>query len=161
MKHTQEPWHAHGWSAYGEDGLPIAQSASCYCADTIQGEDWQRFCENSQRDEIEASANTFRIVACVNACAGIGDPAAELARLRRVEGAARTVAGWADPAAGGKDTGGRMARRIELDTPCAPPWRGDAHVRPKGGKRVCRDCRDHSNRFTSIARAFATRTGAC
>lgn len=32
-----------------------------------------------------------RIVACVNACAGIEDPAAELARLRRVEGAAREV----------------------------------------------------------------------
>jgi len=30
-----------------------------------------------------------RIVACVNACAGIEDPASELARLRRVEAAAQ------------------------------------------------------------------------
>jgi len=36
--------------------------------------------------------NAARAVACVNACAGIEDPAAELERLRAVEVLAKTVA---------------------------------------------------------------------
>jgi hypothetical protein len=37
-------------------------------------------------DKEEAEANTARIVACENACAGMEDPAAEIARLReRIE----------------------------------------------------------------------------
>ena len=39
----------------------------------------------------ECRANAARIVACVNACAGIEDPAVELARLRRVEEAAHVA----------------------------------------------------------------------
>lgn len=50
------------------------------------------------RDEAnsKAEANAHRIVACVNALAGVDDPAAELARLRRVEQAARAYV-EADP----------------------------------------------------------------
>jgi hypothetical protein len=39
----------------------------------------------------ECEANAARIVACVNALAGIPDPAAEMARLRAVEASRETM----------------------------------------------------------------------
>ena len=77
MKHTQEPWETskHGTpDAFPQFGI---YSGNRNDHATIKGDN--------------ASADADRIVACVNACAGIEDPAAELARLRRVEDAARAV----------------------------------------------------------------------
>ena len=56
----------------------------------------------------EASANMRRIVACVNACRSMPDPDAEIARLKRIEEAAREI--------GGPDGDGpyRMVRNDEL-----------------------------------------------
>ena len=39
-------------------------------------------------------ANRNRIVSCVNACQGLPDPAAELARLRQCEAALRRIMEW-------------------------------------------------------------------
>ena len=78
MKHTQEPWETskHGTpDAFPQFGI---YSGNRNDHATIKGDN--------------ASADADRIVACVNACAGIEDPAAELARLRRVEDAARDAA---------------------------------------------------------------------
>lgn len=49
---------------------------------------WDGFTENN-----ETEANAARIVACVNACAGLADPAADLATLRE---ALRVIAEMAD-----------------------------------------------------------------
>ena len=84
MKHTREPWIAgeyppgarvRSYAAMSEDGALLAsmQTVSIHVG------------------KLPGKANAARIVACINACAGIEDPAAELARLRRVEGAAREV----------------------------------------------------------------------
>lgn len=70
MSHTPEPWIADG---------------SC----RIQGNAPQHMYDIAHMKlmpfhvlNVSAKANAARIVACVNACAGIPDPAAELARLR-------------------------------------------------------------------------------
>jgi hypothetical protein len=90
-KHTPEPW---GWNMHDMDGRtkwyirehpwhhagPVAQGGRAICkVSAVVG-------------NTAARANASRIVACVNACAGIEDPASELARLRRVEAAARAAA---------------------------------------------------------------------
>lgn len=65
-KHTVGPWYAHGYSIYAEDGLPVGQMAADYCADTILGNDWRRFNEQSKRSDDEALANAAFIVKAVN-----------------------------------------------------------------------------------------------
>lgn len=68
--HTPEPWHLDGvrWVAAGTSpGQP-------YIADFNVGSYW--------RQTGTTQANAARCVACVNACAGMEDPAAEIARLR-------------------------------------------------------------------------------
>lgn len=83
MKHTQEPWHAHGGSIY-RDPYPGIDAPIAHMDRSDRARDAGIY-------PVERDENAKRAVACVNACAGIEDPAAELARLRRVEGAAREV----------------------------------------------------------------------
>ena len=69
--HTPEPWDWHGpWSVY--KGCNIIDGN---VADILQvNHDY----EANDWDEAAAA----RIVACVNACEGMADPAAEIAELR-------------------------------------------------------------------------------
>jgi hypothetical protein len=60
--HTPEPWQMHGMSIVDGEGNGIANAG-----------------EGSITIEL---ANKRRAVACVNACAGMADPAAEIAALR-------------------------------------------------------------------------------
>lgn len=59
MSTTPTPWHIglDGTTIYAANGRVVA---SCAAVD---------------EDLIESSANAARIVQCVNACAGVGDPA--------------------------------------------------------------------------------------
>jgi len=61
-EYTPEPWENHIGTIESESGWHIAS-----CVTTNGG---------------KATANAARIVACVNAMAGIDDPAAEIAKLR-------------------------------------------------------------------------------
>lgn len=67
QKHTKEPWVAKDTGV-----VAISGGANVICEAPIH------YLESHQR----WSANSARIVACVNACAGMPDPAAEFARLR-------------------------------------------------------------------------------
>jgi hypothetical protein len=69
MKHTPEPW--------GQYLNHITDSDGWTMGDLHFG---QRFEGISVK--FDAEANAARIVACVNACAGMDDPAAEIERLR-------------------------------------------------------------------------------
>ena len=72
-KHTPEPWEVERSVDYGL----VAQAVNPSPNDSdIDG-------------NREAHYNAARIVACVNACAGIDDPAAEIAALRKVAQEAR------------------------------------------------------------------------
>ncbi len=65
-QHTPEPWHQSSRYLYDKDWHTLAA-----------------FCTTNRDAPPEQDiANTQRIVACVNACAGIADPAATLAALR-------------------------------------------------------------------------------
>ncbi len=66
----------------GKDGKPVP---SRYGPDRVYV---ANFLASGKVTEEQAAANASRAVACVNACAGMADPAAEIARLRRVEKAA-------------------------------------------------------------------------
>lgn len=73
-KWTPEPWHVDGMcpSAVGESGSGYNNHvATCYSGGT-----------NS------ADYNADRIVACVNACAGMDDPVAEIELLRKMDSGA-------------------------------------------------------------------------
>jgi hypothetical protein len=74
MKHTAEPWHVNriGKNMYVESPLG-------FIADLQLGE-----CTFLDEAAV-AAANAARIVACVNACAGMDDPVAEIKRLREIE----------------------------------------------------------------------------
>ena len=72
-KHTPEPWDFEktyvGWR--------ICIHGNTHITDF--------FSSNADMPPEQVEANTRRAVACVNALAGIPDPAAEMARLRAVE----------------------------------------------------------------------------
>jgi hypothetical protein len=89
-KHTPEPWAV---DSGGDGGCEIWSPSSGNMDNIIGSED---------TDDPQWEADARRIVACVNACAGIEDPGAELARLRRVEQAARALCAhqWTDIPAG-------------------------------------------------------------
>jgi hypothetical protein len=85
--HTPEPW---GFDKNDEDNLFVFSKAKiCNLYNTI----------GTEYDEAEA--NAARIVACVNACAGMEDPAAEIERLKAQR--AELVMGKADIAIQGAD----------------------------------------------------------
>lgn len=60
-KHTPEPWVARGTTILGQDTFPVANCGS-----------------TTNRPLPERVANTERIVACVNACAGLTSAALEV-----------------------------------------------------------------------------------
>ena len=96
--HTPEPWKL--WRDM-DPSAPIG----------IQGQSGDLVCEMARW---AAEANSARIVACINACAGMDDPAAEIARLRECEAALRgVVAAWArgdEPGDFGEHPAARSAR---------------------------------------------------
>ena len=73
----------------GKDGKPVP---SRYGPDRVYV---ANFLASGKVTEEQAAANASRAVACVNACTGLADPAAELTRLRAVEEAADTMREWA------------------------------------------------------------------
>lgn len=73
MKHTPEPWSI---VTDEREGIIIKGSESDFIAWSHDYED----CGNSNTDNHEF--NFARIAACVNACAGMENPAAEIAKLR-------------------------------------------------------------------------------
>jgi len=75
-RHTAEPWKRTAYKNENQIGY----------VSVISGAD------DSGVAEIDGEANARRIVACVNALAGLADPAAELARLRRCEAALQGIA---------------------------------------------------------------------
>ncbi len=85
-KHTPEPWIADDFaegdglrtriSLPDHNGIPNAAIAY---VQTNKTPDWP----SEQRiTATQAEANAARIVACINACTGLEDPAAELAALK-------------------------------------------------------------------------------
>lgn len=68
FKHTPEPWHVPSY----------ASPFFCDAKDRTVGET----CTTLSKGADEQAANASRIVACVNACAGIEDPVALMAALR-------------------------------------------------------------------------------
>ena len=66
QQHTEEPWQ---WRAQGD--------ANHYCMLTHDGKWVIAFLQNGEMLTVEQEANARRIVACVNACAGIETEALE------------------------------------------------------------------------------------
>lgn len=74
MNHTREPW-----------GTGSALSNTCHVVFSRNGRTMRRvaqFSPSPYMNKAECEANADRAVACVNACAGMEDPAAEIGRLR-------------------------------------------------------------------------------
>lgn len=73
-QHTPEPWAIHPNPSYicNEQGAEIA---TLWCIGEAAGVQGMKYYP-------ESDANAQRIVACVNACAGMVDPAKEIAELR-------------------------------------------------------------------------------
>ena len=88
--HTPEPWKAlpHESVVFIMAGEYANGTAAASAATPCVG-CCDRYCHGPLH---EVQANADRIVACVNAMAGIPDPAAEMARLRAVEAALTRIA---------------------------------------------------------------------
>lgn len=69
--HTPAPWHTLPSPHTDEPALYCGEPDLCLAV----------FCETDPDGE-ESKANAARVVACVNACEGIDDPAATLAEVR-------------------------------------------------------------------------------
>ena len=73
-KHTPAPWHYSEENSrpsgaqliYAEDGWLVADACGAF-----------------KRHDDERQANAHRIIACVNACAGMEDPAGTISLVRR------------------------------------------------------------------------------
>ena len=75
MSHTPEPWRAE-WQPGQTPNHTYTHCVMC-------GDD--SLCDTLTK------ADAYRIVACVNALAGVADPAAQVAKWRAMEEAARRV----------------------------------------------------------------------
>ena len=71
FNHIPAPWHTLPSPYTGEPALYCGEPDLCLAV----------FCETDPDGE-ESKANAARVVACVNACEGIDDPAAALAEVR-------------------------------------------------------------------------------
>lgn len=91
MGHTPEPWRAE-WQ-------PGQTPNHTYTHCVMYGDD--SLCDTLTKADAE------RIVACVNACAGMADPAAEIQRLRAIEKAVRKLVA--------ETTGDDIEKRIYRD----------------------------------------------
>lgn len=74
-EHTAEPWQWIEFGAWGDQVI--------YGPDAKERPIATAYAERGKR--LMARANAQRIVACVNACAGMDDPAAEILKLRENE----------------------------------------------------------------------------
>ena len=90
-KHTPEPWYAYQREHPVGYSFGICNSRPCGTLVDEDGSlhtdfpDWNPGTSElvaRTYDSENAHANANRIVACVNACAGMDDPAAEISRLR-------------------------------------------------------------------------------
>ena len=88
-KHTPEPWVADD-----SHGLETNFYSDDVTGSIIGGCQEYTF---AHRDIEERRANAKRIVTCVNACAGMADPAAEIAELKRQRDELLAVLGAAIP----------------------------------------------------------------
>lgn len=73
-------WTKEPWESFEASGVTAVQQAGVFTPPVIS---WQGF-DDSDRTIEEHRANARRIVACVNALAGIPDPAAFMAEVREV-----------------------------------------------------------------------------
>lgn len=103
-KHTPEPWAIGSGSHVcgGWSGMIRVESPEDFHNNGIEYPDGSTrsftnvVCGTTGHSET-ARENILRIVACVNAMAGIDDPAAFVARAKRIEEAARDLIGcWQD-----------------------------------------------------------------
>jgi hypothetical protein len=69
--HTPEPWRVYAW-----------RNDSTFAVEYIQPSGISAFVCQMNGSNGQSEANASRIVACVNACAGMEDPAAEIERLK-------------------------------------------------------------------------------
>ena len=78
-KHTPEPWQQH-------DDHPMYGPGYADAVWTSKGPGYGKVCRCAPYTTAtpESAANARRIVACVNACEGIADPAAALAEVREI-----------------------------------------------------------------------------
>ena len=70
MNHTKEPWHVKKNPEWGNADYRISNK---------EDDEWANFGQIAYASEYNAK----RIVACVNACAGMGDPVEEITELKR------------------------------------------------------------------------------
>lgn len=82
-QHTPGPWSAHGCTVYARDGLTVASSHWEELGEEGQrfGDDFQRYCRESQRDYEEACGNAQLQAAAPDLLALVGECRVELARL--------------------------------------------------------------------------------
>lgn len=73
MKHTPEPWHCN--EVHVDYGHILIGGPKDWIADIRTEPDDEGTPESN---EVEAQANAERIIACVNACAGIAQPIAAI-----------------------------------------------------------------------------------
>jgi hypothetical protein len=79
--YTKEPWHVHHDIDAGE--WPMVMAGGVVAGVIVANVNPTSFnCVTGGYVEMPPAANAARIVACVNACAGMDDPAAEIDRLR-------------------------------------------------------------------------------
>ena len=81
-KHTPEPWELLDAEA-DKEYLRIRGTVlgGRYKIANVL---WPNYSESArEREAAETLANAVRIVTCVNACAGMADPAADIAELKR------------------------------------------------------------------------------
>ena len=81
-KHTPEPWEL--LDAEGDKEYLRIRGTVLGGRYKIANVLWPNYSESArEREAAETLANAERIIDCVNACAGIADPAAEIAELKR------------------------------------------------------------------------------
>ena len=107
--HTPEPWaYVYGAAYQGTEDDVIEGEAS-----SIPERAPARLLLADRNDDrtrpVERDANLRRAVQCVNACAGMADPAADLARLRK-------IAAWACALVADIDGGDSVNLTDALDT---------------------------------------------
>ena len=87
MEHTKEPWHSHDKFIHTQFTSTEGLAQHYAVADVL---------EHSTIDYETMLANARRIVACVNACAGIPTEALEGGVVAELGGVAGAVLGWFD-----------------------------------------------------------------
>lgn len=89
---TPEPWKAGrtDMQSYLGDGRPVHY---IYRSENESAETRIRVLENPDSGA-DPTDDALRIVACVNACSSMPDPAGEIARLKRIEEAAGVFANY-------------------------------------------------------------------